>query len=63
MAIKLVNTKWCPCLNAYQNDYIVDTEDDVENLPVSCTGSSALVVETGNVYVVNASDNWVLYGG
>lgn len=63
MAVKLVNRKWCPCMGAYQYDYIVDTEDDVSSLPKCCTGSSALVVESGNVYVVNASDNWVLYGG
>lgn len=62
MAFKLVNREWCPALNDYQCDYIVDAESDIANLPTSCTGSSALVVETGKVYVVNASNQWAVYG-
>ena len=63
MAFKLINSKWCPCLNSYQHDYIVDKEIDINDLPKCCTGSSALVVETGVTYLVNASGNWVVYGG
>ena len=63
MAIKLVNQEWCVCQNAYQYDYIVDAEADVVNLPECCTGSSALVVESGAIYMVNASGVWALYGG
>ena len=63
MAYKLVNTEWCPTLNDYQRDYIADTESDVATLPESCTGSSALIVESGKVYVVNASGAWSVYGG
>lgn len=63
MAIKLVGKEWCPCVDSYKCDYIVDTESDIANLPDSCTGSSALVVETANVYMVNASDQWVVFGG
>ena len=62
MAFKLVNTEWCPALNDYQRDYIVDTESDVAHLPQCCTGSSALIVESGKVYVVNASGVWAVYG-
>ena len=62
MAYKLVNREWCATLNDYQYDYIVDTESDIASLPKCCTGSSALVVETGKVYVVNASDVWAVYG-
>lgn len=63
MAIKMINQDYCPCLNAYKKDYIVDTEADVSNLPVCCTGSSALVVASGAVYIVNASGKWVVFGG
>ncbi len=63
MATKLVNKEWCVYLNAYQCDYIVDTEADIATLPECCTGSSALVVESGAVYMVNASDVWAVYGG
>ena len=63
MATKLVNKEWCVCLNAYQCDYIVDTEADIATLPECCTGSSALVVESGAVYMVNASGVWAVYGG
>lgn len=63
MAIKLMNREWACCLNDYQYDYIVDTEADVANLPECCSGSSALVVESGAVYMVNASGNWALFGG
>lgn len=63
MAIKMVNKEYCPCLDAYKKDYIVDTEADVANLPQCCTGSSALVVESGAVYIVNATCVWAVFGG
>ena len=63
MAIKMINREYCPCLDDYQYDYIVDAESDVANLPQSCTGSSALVVESGAVYMVNASGVWAVFGG
>lgn len=62
MAYKLVNEEWCPTLSDCQRDYVCDTESDVANLPKCCTGSSALVVESGKVYVVNASGVWAVYG-
>lgn len=41
------------------NTYLVDTEDDVKNLPVSCKpGSQALVIESGNVYFLNSKREW-----
>lgn len=63
MAIKLVNREYSSCLNAYQCDYIADTEADVADLPECCAGSSALVVESGAIYMVNASGDWAVYGG
>ena len=63
MAIKLVNRDWQETLVEYKHDYIVDAESDIASLPESCTGSSALVVESGNVYMVNASGAWAKFGG
>ncbi|MBO7252552.1 MAG: hypothetical protein J6V25_07985 [Oscillospiraceae bacterium] len=63
MAIKLVNTEWAHCMNSYQHDYVVDTEADIADLPECCTGSSALVVESGAIYMVNASGVWAVFGG
>ena len=63
MAYKLVNKEWSPHLDDYKHDYIADTESDITSLPQCCVGSSALVVETGAVYMVNASGVWAVYGG
>lgn len=63
MAIKKIKREWCLSLGDYKKDFIVDTEADVAALPKCCTGSSALVVESGAVYVVNASGEWAVFGG
>lgn len=63
MAIKLVDREWSSQLESYVNEYIVDTEVDIASLPECCAGSSALVVETAAVYMVNASGEWVPFGG
>lgn len=43
--------------------FVCDTEADVADLPKSCNvGSMAVIVETGDVYVVNASCGWVKLG-
>jgi hypothetical protein len=59
----MVNKEWSHLLNEYQCDFIVDTEADISRLPECCVGSSALVVESGAIYMVNASGDWVMYGG
>ena len=58
MAYKLVDSDWCSCVSDYRKEYIVDTEADIANLPQCCAGSSALVVESGDVFIVNASGEW-----
>ena len=63
MAIKLVNREYAKYLDDYQYDYICDAEADVASLPECCTGSSALVVESGAIYMVNASGVWAVFGG
>lgn len=62
MAIKLVKREYCACLDDYRHDYIVDTDADFEKLPKSCTGSTALS-PSGDIRVVNASGEWVTFGG
>lgn len=63
MAYKMTNHDWCDCMQDYRKEFICDTEADVASLPDCCSQSSAIVVETGNVYIVNASGNWVPFGG
>lgn len=63
MAIKLVNREWCACVNDFRHEYIADTNADFENLPACAAGSTALSVESGDIMVVNASGEWVKFGG
>ena len=62
MAIKIINREYCAFNDDYRIEYICDTEGDVANLPPSCVGSTA-VLPSGKVYIVNASGNWVVFGG
>ena len=62
MAIKLVNREWCAFNHDYRCEFIVDSNDDFENLPKSCVGSTALS-PSGDIMVVNASGEWVAFGG
>lgn len=55
----------CPRIEA-----ILDQDSDLEALGVTDAegkrfkaGSTAIVVSTGNVYMMNASGEWVLFGG
>ncbi len=46
----------------YVTDFIADTEDDVQSLPTKANdvapGSTCLVAETGNVYILNNQEEW-----
>jgi hypothetical protein len=45
-------------------DYIIDTDEDADQLPASCAaGSTALSCASGSVFIVNASHEWVKLGG
>ena len=44
-------------------EIICDTEADVAKLESAPPLSTCLVAETGAVYIVNASGNWVKMGG
>jgi hypothetical protein len=63
MAYKLIKEEYCACVDAQRKEFLCDTDADFANLPKSCVGSTAVSVETGNVQVVNASGNWVAFGG
>lgn len=62
MAIKEIGRKWCASVGNYRKKFIIDSEEDVGNLPKCCTGSTAIVAEGGKTYIVNASGEWVAFG-
>lgn len=42
------------------NSYVCDTEDDVTLLPTKVSmGSTAFVIETSNIYMLNSNKEWV----
>lgn len=63
MAYKLINKEWCNCMGEYKHDYVADSDADIASLPECCPGSSAIVVASGTVYMVNASGTWAVFGG
>ena len=45
-------------------EYILDSTSDVQNLPTNVKiGSTALVISTSDIYMLNGSKQWVLIGG
>ena len=41
-------------------EYVVDTPDDIETLPrTGAMGSSALVISTSEMYMLNSEKEWV----
>lgn len=50
-------------IQAYVAELIVDTEAEMADLPTSFyPGSLCLAADTGKVYVLNPSKQWVLLG-
>lgn len=62
MAIELVNREWCAYADDFRCEYIVDSNDDFADLPKSGAGSTALS-PSGDMVMVNASGEWVAFGG
>ena len=60
---KEIMREFSPTLKETISSWVCDTEDDVNSLPKCTCGSSAIVVSTGDVYMVNASGKWVKVGG
>lgn len=74
MAYKLIEAKHRLHANTDVDDFICntdtdvckflcDTDADIANLPQCCPSSMAVSISTGNIYVVNASGQWVKFGG
>ena len=63
MAYKMTTREFDPEIKGWRKEFICDNETDATSLPECCTGSTALVAATGKVYIVNASGNWVEFGG
>lgn len=41
-------------------EFVVDTEADIKLLPLDCAmGSTAFVINTGDVYMLNGKKEWV----
>lgn len=44
-------------------EFVLDTKEDLQNLPTNIkAGSSALIISTGAVYMLNGSKEWVEIG-
>ena len=52
-------------LSAYVAKFVCDTEADIATLPTEKNkvypGSTAVVASSGNLYILNASREWVLF--
>lgn len=59
MAYKRINDSY---VNGCRKEYICDTDADFANLPEACTGSTAVSLESGKVYVVSTFGNWIPFG-
>ena len=62
MAYKIIDSRWVGQRHP-RIVIIADAESDVSDFPPSATGSRAIVVDEGRIYFVNASGNWVEFGG
>lgn len=59
MAITLIKRDWSTELSKPMDVYVVDSADDIANLPDSPTGSLAIVADKGGpIWMVNASGEW-----
>lgn len=63
MAYKLIDEKYNPFPGSEIREFICDTDADFANLPEAAPGSTALSAATGTVMIVNASGQWVKFGG
>lgn len=63
MSLKLIDEKYNPFPEAVRKEYLCDTDADFADLPKAAPGSTAVSAATGNVMVVNASGEWVAFGG
>lgn len=62
MAIKETSREFCANVGDYKREFYCDTDVDINDLPKCCTGSTAVIVSSGKVMMVNASGTWVEFG-
>lgn len=49
-------------VSAYVTEYLVDTEDEIQNLPTDVfPGSLCIVTSTAVVYILNSEKKWVKF--
>lgn len=61
MAIKKIAPTY-ECTEPKQ-EYIIDTDEEIEDVPACGAGSTAICPASGKLYMKNASGRWVLFGG
>ena len=62
MAYRLMGEAYCPYAGGRKREYLCDTDADIETLPESCVGSTAVSIESGKVMVLNTEGNWGEFG-
>ena len=62
MAFKCINEEYVPYTDCDKHEFVCDAESDITDLPACGCGSVALVIATGDVYIVNPSGAWVKIG-
>lgn len=59
MAYKLINSIFSAQANDFIREFVVDSEADVNILPLSCAGSTAIVAEeNGAIFIANTRGEW-----
>jgi len=59
MAFKVIEESYCPSLGKDRCVIVLDSAEDVADLPKCCTGSVAIVADKGGaVYMVNTAGEW-----
>lgn len=62
MAYRLVSREYTRVANISKDTYVLDSKEDVKDLPKSSPGSNAIVAAPGGaIFIVNASGEWVVW--
>ena len=63
MAVKKIDECYCPYVGEYRKEFVCDNDTDIASLPKCACGSTAVVISSGKVYMVNTQGAWVEFGG
>ena len=45
-------------------EFLIDSEEDLKDLPLNIkSGSSAFILSSGSIYILNKDKKWILVGG